>query len=57
MKSQITKTELLNQINTLRMKMIQSGLENGLNNWETINLSKQLDHLLYIYQSNHFIRK
>jgi hypothetical protein len=52
--NKIRKTELLDQINTLRMKMIQAGLEKGLNSRETINLSKQLDHLLFTYQLHNF---
>jgi hypothetical protein len=54
MMNKIRKTELLDQINTLRMKMIQVGLEKGLNSRETIILSKQLDHLLFTYQLHNF---
>jgi hypothetical protein len=52
--NKIRKSELLDQINTLRMKMIQVGLEKGLNSRETIILSEQLDHLLFTYQLHKF---
>jgi hypothetical protein len=57
MMNKIRKTELLDQINTLRMKMIQVGLKKGLNSRETIIVSKQLDHLLFTYQLHNFSSK
>jgi hypothetical protein len=46
----INETELLNQINLLRMEMIEIGIDKGLNDTETIHISKQLDQLLFSYQ-------
>jgi stage 0 sporulation regulatory protein len=51
------KNDLLNQINILRMKMIQIGLDKGLTNKETVNVSKQLDHLIFIYQEQNIVNK
>lgn len=42
--------DLLKQINRLRVKMIEIGSKKGLNDNETITISKQLDYLLYDYQ-------
>lgn len=40
---------LLEQLEVLREKMIKTGLEQGLQNTETIEISKQLDALLNEY--------
>ncbi|HLO12871.1 MAG TPA: aspartyl-phosphate phosphatase Spo0E family protein [Pseudoneobacillus sp.] len=50
MNSKNNQTELLNQIQMLRTKMIYTGLEKGLSNIETVNISQQLDQLLLTYQ-------
>ncbi|MHC0037529.1 aspartyl-phosphate phosphatase Spo0E family protein [Pseudoneobacillus sp. C159] len=52
-----TNNELLNQINILRMRMIQIGLDKGLTNMETVNVSKQLDYLIYIYQEQKLVNQ
>ena len=41
---------LLEQLEVLREKMIKTGLEQGLQNTETIKISKQLDDLLNEYE-------
>ena len=41
---------LLEQLEVLREKMIKTGLEQGLQNMETIKISKQLDDLLNEYE-------
>lgn len=41
---------LLKKLESTREKMIQSGLEKGFLNDETIQLSKKLDDLLNLYQ-------
>lgn len=46
----VKQTELLIQINNLRMKLIEIGSDKGLDNSETITISQQLDHLLFDYQ-------
>jgi hypothetical protein len=46
----LKQCDLLIQINILRNKMIETGLTKGLNNKETIKLSRDLDQLLYTYQ-------
>jgi hypothetical protein len=46
----LKQCDLLIQINKLRNKMIETGLTKGLNNKETIKLSRDLDQLLYTYQ-------
>jgi hypothetical protein len=42
--------ELVDEIHALRMKMIETGLNKGLNNSETLHVSQQLDYLLFAYQ-------
>ncbi|WP_442600213.1 Spo0E family sporulation regulatory protein-aspartic acid phosphatase [Neobacillus sp. D3-1R] len=51
MNATINDNELLEQIDLLRMKMIEIGIEKGLNNIETISISMELDQLLFTYQS------
>ncbi|HYK72579.1 MAG TPA: aspartyl-phosphate phosphatase Spo0E family protein [Pseudoneobacillus sp.] len=46
----MNQSECLNQINHIRTRMIEIGLNKGLTNMETIHLSKQLDQLLFNYQ-------
>jgi hypothetical protein len=46
----LNQCDLLIQINKLRNKMIETGLTKGLNNKETIKLSRDLDQLLFTYQ-------
>jgi stage 0 sporulation regulatory protein len=46
----LKQSELLIQITKLRDNMIKTGLEKGLDNQETIMISKDLDHLLNRYQ-------
>lgn len=41
---------ILKKLEQTREKMIQSGLENGFLNDETIRLSRKLDQLLNLYQ-------
>ncbi|AMW98256.1 aspartyl-phosphate phosphatase Spo0E family protein [Rummeliibacillus stabekisii] len=41
---------ILKKLENTREKMIQSGIEKGFSNIETIRLSKKLDHLLNTYQ-------
>jgi hypothetical protein len=48
--------ELLNQITNLRKRMIKTGLKKGLENNETIKLSKELDQLIFKYQLNNLIK-
>lgn len=43
--------KLLEQVEKLREKMIQSGLRHGLNDDETIRISRQLDKLLNSYDN------
>ncbi|MFD2444158.1 Spo0E family sporulation regulatory protein-aspartic acid phosphatase [Bacillus sp. CGMCC 1.16607] len=50
MKNKDDQIELLRQINILRLKMIEIGLDKGLENNETIIISRQLDILLLQYQ-------
>jgi hypothetical protein len=50
MMNKSNSNELLNQINIIRKKMIETGLDKGINNTETIDISKQLDRLLLNYQ-------
>lgn len=52
----IQLSELTDQINMLRMKMIETGLKKGLTSSETIHVSTQLDHLLFTYQELMFSR-
>ncbi len=42
-------SELINQIETLKLELIQKGTELGINNNETIRLSQDLDKLIYQY--------
>lgn len=42
---------LLNSIQSLREKMIQIGLKEGLQSKNTIEISQKLDKLLNIYQA------
>ncbi|MBD7942912.1 MULTISPECIES: aspartyl-phosphate phosphatase Spo0E family protein [Psychrobacillus] len=42
---------ILNRLETTREKMIQSAIENGVTNRETIRLSEELDHLLNEFHS------
>jgi hypothetical protein len=46
----MSQTELLNQINRLRLRMIEMGSARGLDDSETIMISQELDHLLFDYQ-------
>lgn len=46
----ISRKELIEQINTIRTSMIQTGLNKGLDSAETVTISQQLDKLLYTYQ-------
>ncbi|MEK4484925.1 aspartyl-phosphate phosphatase Spo0E family protein [Psychrobacillus sp. FSL H8-0484] len=41
----------LNKLEYTREKMIQSAIEKGVTNRETIQLSEELDHLLNEFQS------
>lgn len=41
---------LLAKIEIKRQQMIRSGLENGLQSGKTIQLSKQVDHLMNTYE-------
>jgi hypothetical protein len=50
------QNELLNQINKLRKRMIKTGLNKGVENNETIRLSKELDQLIFTYQLKNYIR-
>jgi hypothetical protein len=43
-------TEVASQINILKHKMIDTGLNKGLNSPETLTYSKMLDKLIYNYQ-------
>ncbi|MFC4409398.1 aspartyl-phosphate phosphatase Spo0E family protein [Chungangia koreensis] len=43
------KGTLLKDIEDTRAEMIETALEKGISNAETIRLSKQLDHLLNMY--------
>jgi hypothetical protein len=47
---EMSQTELLNQINRLRKRMIEMGSDKGLDDSETIMISQELDHLLFDYQ-------
>lgn len=42
---------ILKKVELTREKMIQSAIEKGVSNCETIKLSKELDHLLNEYGS------
>ena len=42
---------ILNRLEYTREKMIQSAIENGVTNGETIRLSEELDHLLNEFHS------
>lgn len=41
---------LLVEIELKRLQMIQSGLENGLQSDKTLELSKQVDHLMNAFE-------
>ncbi|MFS1514958.1 aspartyl-phosphate phosphatase Spo0E family protein [Bacillus sp. SCS-151] len=45
------QTELLQEIEELRIKMITMGLKKGLHHDDTIYISKHLDLLLNLYQT------
>jgi flagellin-specific chaperone FliS len=53
----ISQKELIEQINSIRSSMIQTGLNKGLNSDETITISQQLDKLLYTYQLLHLSKR
>ena len=42
--------ETLNKLEMIRKLMIQSGIENGLQNPKTIRLSRQLDRIMNEYE-------
>jgi hypothetical protein len=48
--------DLIDEIHELRMKMIETGLNKGLNNTETLHVSQQLDYLLFTYQELSSVR-
>jgi len=48
---------ILKQVEHTREKMIQSALENGFGDANTIRLSKKLDRLLNLYQFRNFPHK
>ncbi|WP_075617374.1 aspartyl-phosphate phosphatase Spo0E family protein [Paenisporosarcina indica] len=48
---------ILKQLENTREKMIQSALENGFRDVNTIRLSKELDRLLNLYQFKDFPEK
>lgn len=48
---------ILKQLESTREKMIQSALENGFGDANTIRLSKKLDRLLNLYQFKDFPKK
>ncbi|KMY54518.1 MULTISPECIES: aspartyl-phosphate phosphatase Spo0E family protein [Bacillaceae] len=47
---QETLEELMIQINTVRHLMISTGLQKGLNDYETLKYSEELDKLINKYQ-------
>lgn len=46
---------LLKQMEQTREMMIRSGVENGLQNANTLRLSRQLDQLINIYYEEQFL--
>ncbi|MFT4417233.1 aspartyl-phosphate phosphatase Spo0E family protein [Fredinandcohnia humi] len=50
-----SSTELLEQINRLKSKMINCGIRNGLNSPYTVKYSQELDKLIIIYQKTHYM--
>ncbi|MDP4169164.1 MAG: aspartyl-phosphate phosphatase Spo0E family protein [Bacillota bacterium] len=44
---------IIEEINVIREKMINSGLLNGLTNETTLMYSQELDGLIYEYQQNY----
>ncbi|CAM5189934.1 Spo0E like sporulation regulatory protein OS=Ureibacillus acetophenoni OX=614649 GN=SAMN05877842_101287 PE=4 SV=1 [Ureibacillus acetophenoni] len=44
------KSELLRKLESKRKLMIQSGMENGLQNNKTIRLSRELDRIMNQYE-------
>lgn len=51
MESYETFSDLTAKINVKRKLMIKTGMTKGLNHFETIQYSKELDKLIYTYQS------
>ncbi len=47
----LLKTKLLQHIQLLREQLIITGIQEGLNNEKTIQLSQKLDEYIYLYQS------
>ena len=47
----VSLKQLLENIEKIRKKMINSVERNGLNNQEAINISKELDELLNCYEN------
>jgi hypothetical protein len=45
------KDDLATLIESLRMELIETGVEKGLTNQKTIQISKELDQLLAEYQA------
>lgn len=46
----VPDAKLLAEIELKRQQMIQSGLENGLQSVKTLELSKQVDHLMNVFE-------
>lgn len=51
------KGTLLKDIEDTRAEMIETALEKGISNAETIRLSKQLDHLLNMYSLSNRLKQ
>lgn len=51
------KDDLANLIESLRIELIETGVEKGLTNQQTIQISKELDQLLAEYQALIFQNK
>ncbi|MGG3451540.1 aspartyl-phosphate phosphatase Spo0E family protein [Domibacillus aminovorans] len=48
--TQLNLNDLSTQINHIRKLMIASGIEKGLNNFETLKYSEELDKLIIQFQ-------
>lgn len=46
----VNLSELQNKIESLKNRMIDSGLTHGLNHGKTIQISQELDELIFEYQ-------
>ncbi|AWE06500.1 aspartyl-phosphate phosphatase Spo0E family protein [Lysinibacillus sp. 2017] len=45
---------LLNELELKRQLMIKSGIENGLQSHETLQLSEQVDRLMNAFEERHY---